>query len=981
MLNRSRTVGIILFVLWLVLPGASFGEEELLLPRGRWERLPLILTDRERISDFRLDEDGIPWIIAGQGLKYWDGEEFQVFNEPNLIPHRVTNLIGGGNAGLHVVVRRNKFQDRHEGKLLRLRRGTAIPVTDLIIDERSSQVRVHVSSSGTVVNWGKRFISVLGPTGWKRTEVYLDHYQTLIFDSAHATHFLSDTTLFSVDQAGEVRETTLEEVFPVGPGRGRTRLEAAAWREGEMILARSNGPGFHAIKLDTGESVEVDWQGECLEGISIQKLVGCRDGSVLAIVKTSERSSIAFRFLHIDPEGVIRALSETEFGNWFSWSILSRQESVLAARDGTLWICCPNAGVASIRDKEVRVYDWKNGLFVSGCRILQESPDGKIFAASEKELFLFHPDQDPAPPPAWTGNWQQIRANFSPLPVYDGEGRVWLCHQDRPGEVSVHDGQSWKHIAVPFDTPSAIWLIPDDRGHILVRRNAKEAGEPTSFEITDQGVLQHESFEKMIEAAVRDGARRFYSRPAGHTIVVVEDRIWWQSSGGPKYFDGLRWDAVASPGMGRSATLLESSRYGMLVRTSRNSMYTFHTWVRGRFEEILVPEKTKTAWLFGPRGLQPYDSDLAAREPDRYFTAIVTAGEKLRFHLPVEQGKSRTLDLAHLNLGDEVSLGGNLKPAFSGGYFSAKRYGQVKRIFNGWIVNCDLRATPLQGRGDSVCGVLEDREGNLWFDMGLYQGARQIFFRRGGSVSVEVGVDRIQEGRSVDIPIRIQQPSWIPSEPIVFWRSGGSPWQRSPSAGKVTCRFRRSGDHEIELAALDARGALTKLRVPILVSADVSLPDTRLLVDGVVKLTDMAIEAPASLIPSGEGKKPKLLWRIRSGPWIPADPDGRMILGDLEPGLHHIVMAAEEEEFYRDPTPVTVMIQYEPDWEGIVSRRFEIILNGSPEEAQQAFTDLSFAGSPALSLLRNRLDEARRQACLIESLEEIIKKLEKSQDP
>ena len=84
---------------------------------------------------------------------------------------------------------------------------------------------------------------------------------------------------------------------------------------------------------------------------------------------------------------------------------------------------------------------------------LFEDREGRVYAASVRNVYLYRPGVAPGELPSWVERWKE-HLLAACHPVRDSEGNIWMFLEDHPGQVSRWDGQHWTHMEFPY--PSGI---------------------------------------------------------------------------------------------------------------------------------------------------------------------------------------------------------------------------------------------------------------------------------------------------------------------------------------------------------------------------------------------------------------------------------------------------------------------------------------------------------------------------------------------
>jgi hypothetical protein len=159
------------------------------------------------------------------------------------------------------------------------------------------------------------------------------------------------------------------------------------------------------------------------------------------------------------------------------------------------------------------------------------------------------------------------------------------------------------------------------------------------------------------------------------------------------------------------------------------------------------------------------------------------------------------------------------------------------------------------------------------------------------------------------------------------------------------------------------------------VEAEVDLPETVLVqpADGPLPVGDVIWDAPVAIRRTQEGIAADLMWAVEDGYWREAEPDGSLLLADVEPGRHVFRFAAREEGFWLDATPLELAVDYRPDYEKFVARWVPKLLDDDPDVRTQARKKLMMAGPGVRPALATQLEEAREARRLVGELEAVLR--------
>jgi len=944
----------------------SAGEEKGDTDRGlgRWEELPLPDGKHPHVSQMVMEPGGTVWILASGGLHYWDGNRFREPLSGRLIADgHIARLYGGEDRGAYVAQVATR---ENRGRLYRLSDGRAHYLTEFYYDLSFSEPGVYISKSGTVYNWGIRFLAVFSQGEWHRVEAKLGP-ATLIFDTCDSVYFYYNEKLYSVNRGGNITAHDIPGSIKYLPARtvtipGTRRILGALWGDHKMVIFQSGGDAIYGFDLQTCQPVPTGNLDLVPDESKPYDIFAARDGSVWILVrdwKTHEDF-----FYRMTPAGEVTRIEQSRHIHWEIERCRKLPHSVLNASDGSIWFALPEGEIARYKGGKLRIFGWKDGMIAGSVRYLFEDPRGEIYAAGRAAIYVFHPGEAAAPIPAKFALWDEYGL-ASYAPIRDSFGQIWVLMRDRPGLFSCWDGSRWHHMMVPFDTSRVNQAITDDRGHILVC-----VSRDGWYDITRGCVVaKYEDLETALEARVAGGAKRFFTDAALEGCYVLPGgRIWYgyQDQDRFHYYDGERWDTFVMPL--REWSMYESAKFGILFSTRAGKYYTYD---RGQIVEVEALSGETNRLILGPNGFQPFEEKLLELHPELY--------------IPVERDRDGNNYLLRRRAADNVAdaeannyeRGASLPrfvqrvvPAFCGGYWA---YGGVGwtgyRIFGGKVLKTDTTGTPLVGKGEQ--SVLDDGSHNLW----IHAGGRRLFRKRLDRFALKATEVPEEVKRSVEIEVEPVLPGLDPQSLRLFWRFKGGPWRDGNVGKSLTIRFPRSGEYRIEVLGMEPLGGITRETWKFVVNATVPLPDTELTVEGPYTLRDVVWVAPAKPIASEPGATPRLTYRIDGGVWKMA-PAGRIPIGESEPGAHQVEIAAEEQGYYRDPTPLRLSIFYEPDFHFIVASRLDMLAGDDRPKADHALSEIKMAGRQIIPVLREELTKARKAARLSGVLEQVLRELE-----
>ena len=176
-----------------------------------------------------------------------------------------------------------------------------------------------------------------------------------------------------------------------------------------------------------------------------------------------------------------------------------------------------------------------------------------------------------------------------------------------------------------------------------------------------------------------------------------------------------------------------------------------------------------------------------------------------------------------------------------------------------------------------------------------------------GSRTLELNIacDPEQPATQIEVFTRLNNELWTPLK---------------AQDGKAVLRFPASGNYTVEVTGFRLGGRL-KDTARFDVNVKVQIPDTVLTspITEPLLLRMHQWQPPVSITKTSDYASSRLLWRIEGGYWQPLTEDEIMSLIDFMPGIYTLEFCAEEEEFWRDPSPVRIRVKVDPDYPRIIS--------------------------------------------------------------
>ena len=923
----------------------SAGEKD---TSGAWEELQLPPYKTPFISDFGIEEGGIPWIMANHSLYYLDGKEFRKPEGAEIKSGQyITRLVGGLERGLYATC---SSREKYHGSLFRLSDGRVKYIADFYREDMSRAPLVYVSRSGRIFNWGNRFLAVLKNGEWKKEEASLSYRDVCVIDTGDTVYFYYNGNLFSVD--GEYRFSSRKLDPPFQYREGSDRIFCGLWGKDRILLIREGENKVYSWNLESGNPISTD---EINRKIGrVYDFFAAPDGSVWLYVRVSGKREIAF--VRITPGGDVEEIKEIRNLHWQSERAFMYPHSILGASDGSLWFGTSSDGVSRFSNGRLELFGWKNGIKGDITHIFEDE-EGGIYAISPYGGIYVYRQEGVSSPPEWVENWREYPIASS-WPIRDFLGNIWMFRKDRPGEISTWNGKQWNHRKVPFDTSRVGRLFSDDRGHVLLSMMAYPDG---CFEIGPREIHRHENMKTMLEHAVRNGATRFITNSHFAGCMVKGDGgIWYGIHGNDNlyYYEGGRWTSHRFENYG--IYILESPEYGFLIGTRQGKYYTVD---RGQIIEISLPETPPTRWLLGEKSFQPWEEDLITKYPGKYIPLEKDCNQ--RYYLLARRKMAGKGGNPSRERGDPLPANiQTVTPAFSKGFWSDGTGGDIYRFLGGSVVKCDFSDTPLEKREKDIRQLLEDREGNLW----IYTKQRNLYSYRGGGIVLKTSTPPEKAKRFLKLDARVLENNHPVPGSRIFWRFQGEDWNGAKKPGKICISFPEDGKYQVEITAIGPLGESVSDPVTFSIQASVPFPDTRLTGDPPFESRDISWMIPARPVPSEPKVIPELYYRINGREWRKAYMNDRILFEGETSGTCRIRVAAREMDVFSDPTPLEFDVEYNPDYERMVESRLEALAGEDIEERERAVRELQMAGSRVDPVIRKKIREINHMQRMIQPL-------------
>lgn len=976
MLLRSQTLvsTLAMVTLALLLP-VSGAASDAGASMGRWEKLPLpTLPESQRtpnISGIRVESGGTPWIMVDNKVCYWDGQQFKQPSGDAVSSGYMARFYGGWDRPLYITQR---GAVEREGKVYRLSDGAATYVTTFYFGDSNDGDCLYVSKSKKLYNYGRRFLAVYSGGEWKRIEATLGGTRTQVFDTGSKVYFYYDHTLCSADSNDVMAERTFD--CPLKADDRSNPIHGVLWGNDRVMFFKYHSPGVYAYNLESCRPEPTDGVNEALGKNNIVDAFAAADGSVWV----AQYSSIGERsFTRISPSGETGVIKETVGLAWDYNRTPQYPNSILSSSDGSIWFGMSTNGVSRLKDGNLDAFGWSKWVNIGNVQWMFEGSQGAIYAASNRAVFAFHPNEAPLPIPAERDLWTEY-ALVSRRPVRDVNGNMWMFLKDHPDEVSCWNGREWTHMKTP-STPRRVGKsMADDQGHVIIEVDTSKGN--VWYDISPKGIEEYASFESVIEAVIERGVKRLkcYKEDFGSTGFVLLPggrAVYIDPKGrGVIYNDGKRADNIMQNG---EWIIMESPKYGFLITSTypdfRRDNKQFYTYDRGQIISVDYSTNPGARWVLGPGHFQPYEEGLVELHPELY--SLVEMGANKRFYLLCDRsvrGSGHALgDLLPENV-RRLSLG------YHGGGWADAQGADVYRVFAGRAFPCDFSNTPVVTGVGGSAAITEDRSHNLWIYGGYDLNSTVRFFVKNLSgFRLKSTNLPTKATNSVYVTVQPDMPGTDASKLRLFWRLNGGPWCGTGTRGNsVTIVLPSSGKHKVEIMGMDEIGATTPENLTFTVDATVVPPDTKVLSPGPYEANDFTWKPPVAAS-SASGESVGFAYNIDSTEWRDA-VGGRVSFAGFKPGTYAVRIAAQENIEKRDATPITLNVRYAPDMELIIGNRLSALGGPIDTEAKAAQNELRSFGPEIIPALQDKIKEIRQGQNAVWRLEEVIRRIERPSD-
>lgn len=950
-------------------------------PSGRWEFFD---TPHSGFSDLVIEPGNVVWIISGKKVYYLAGDQFR---EPVWIdkpPHGGPGCFYGSPETAAYVSWLGRGNTASEGDLYQIVDGEARRIAAFHIDVGSYDRKdmppdVYVSKSGTIFNWGNRFLARHDGNQWTRIEAILHKQNTRIFDRGEEVYFYHENRLYRSGSEGIIDDLE-PPTWDVARDPTQNWRGGALWGDRNALLFHRGLPGLFAFDLLTLQPISLDLVNREFADVYFIEAFSVSDGSVWLLggrpPNPASLSGTTLSYFRLEPDGTLEEQPETAdlAQYWRPPSKVLFQDI-----DGSIWFNPWQRGLAVYSDGRMVKFGWQDGL-TSRVDHVREDTAGNIWCGPvDGKLAVFRKGGTPAPMPSHLAIWDAY-------PIQGGGSRVWqtrsgdllMFRPDRPGKLCRWDGREWAFFNCPADVKSIRGSLLDDQDRLLL-----EIG-PTWYQASwmlvepDGSVRNFKDVRDAVLMAVTEGANEFDWDPRVLSCAVTNDGaiLLHQREHGQKeevlYFDGKSWSTldperawydrfpVSSDFPLGGAGLIRSIREGNIFRSRSGGFFA----CRDGELSVVFPEPYFRL-MVGPQGFQPYEREMVEAHPGHYWPV---RGNNNPFSLMTDVDGFEALSQQERETADrryELYSGVRLIPSKTVGSWLFPPLG---RLVGRDRLGLSFSETPVEGQ--HLLDVKEDRAGNVWFVCLSGQAyickASELHLRVDGIptectrewrpqifVSPDIGMDRVR----------------------ICWRVSEGPWTAGERGEVPVVRLLRSGDVRCDFALMHACGAVAPVFHSSEVRAGVDFPETELTGSDFLNLKEPLWFPPVQPVPSRLQGTVELAWRIGARDWEVLSPGSPLVMPELEPGMYEVQFAGLEEGLWYDPTPVTIQLIYSPDYGRFFRRRFDDILSEDQEASRKAIEEIKLFGATAIRMLEWEIKRAERAKQSEQVLRELLKRL------
>jgi hypothetical protein len=390
--------------------------------------------------------------------------------------------------------------------------------------------------------------------------------------------------------------------------------------------------------------------------------------------------------------------------------------------------------------------------------------------------------------------------------VQDDKGALWMALESHPQEISCWDGRQFVHRTVKFETSRMYRLLIDDQQHLLVSLFQKRTGprEPTHYDVPPAGGGEaFDSFDDMLVAAVKRGARKFVSNnDFSGPVVEPNGRIWYapypSGSEQLRFYNGSQWVDL------RGYNRVHETKEGLLVSNAKQ----YARYDNGALVPLAAGEAEQDLALWGFHGWQPYHPMVFAQSPRDY---VVVDRSSRRILLP-PQDPADLLKPWKFQPGDERPnyLGEALVRGRLNSLWTSYGACPLYRLFSGHVLKSNFDDSPVAGQDYITRNMFDDPSGNLWIHRGSGYGARNsLFMKSTRSFRLVAPILPVALGKTSILDITAADAASSAPAPRLLWKVDDGPWNRGEQPGKVELKFDMPGRYRITVLGVGPQAELT----------------------------------------------------------------------------------------------------------------------------------------------------------------------------
>lgn len=947
------------------------------------DQIPLHDSATSGFHAMALDESGMPWVLAGGLVQYFDGKQFVALDKNKVSSGSyTTQLVGGPDRGLYLT---QPGEEEHLGYVFRLNAGQCEEVTSFYYDAGHYAPGFYVSQDGRLFNWGETFLAVYDGEDWKRIEAQFNpgsrHRPPAICDLGDDVYFYStvdnrvyhcnkNSVLDSKEGPSELRDFLAAQkqrtMYPVPP-------RTSPWHGDRVLIQIHNSSERFAFNVRTNEIVNVNLVPKPGQSFSIVTMKPLRDGSVLFVSRLARtREHTLFK---LSPDGTLDELPGSRGLAWESGRDLGLPHTILETRDGSLVFGLREFGISVYRDGKLTHYGREQGLF-TGVTYIGEGANGDIwFPLSNDGKFIgrLKLGAEPVVQTEVAKDWSEFNLVSRSRVWRLNDQTIALFETDHPNQLTRRTGDQVRYQPLTFDPKEVRASVVDDRGHLLLETDHGKA-----YDVAENDVTEYNSFDDLLVAAVSAGAKRFQFSPQLSGVIVTPDkRIWYgkRNDSRVRMWDGAHWKEF---GFRDSIYYIFATEEGPLIRSQGGKFYRH---VEGQMQQQPFSLTSHPKLMLGPQELQPLDETLLAEHPGRYFPFRRIFDEtRLYYNLT---GFEQSFESDQAAKDPEYSFAlprfhhQVVESRFTGAWLlMSQGAGAPFRIVGNEVEKIDFSGTPLAAL--SVMDVVEESNGNVWF-LTYYGGSPRAFRLSASQLSLESTPVDTRYGRTLELAADIKPQRLASSVELVATLNGQPVPTTRTANGKLHFRFPEPGKYDVSIGGVWLGSVVPNLQT-VTVNAEFDLPETTWIApEKEVTVRTPQWRPPVTVKPAVENQLPTLEWRVVGKPWQQIPLHGTIALKDLPPGTYDVQLRAVEEDTWRDPTPVQVKLNYEPDFGEIVHKLALKLGSSHADERRQATEQLEALGPPALPELRREIQATEGDLRVQPTLRNILEKIEQTQ--